>query len=65
MKKVNVNGKIYDFDVMVDFMDDDIREALHSELAPCTEQEFIDAYLEKDIDFIDNHANGLYSEDAE
>jgi hypothetical protein len=25
-------------------MDDDIRERLHGELAPCTDQEFIDAY---------------------
>ena len=27
-------------------MDDDIREELHSQLAPCTEQEFFTAYEE-------------------
>ena len=26
-------------------MDVEIREALHNELAPCTEQEFMDAYV--------------------
>lgn len=26
-------------------MDDDIREGLHVALAPCSEQEFFDAYL--------------------
>ena len=28
-------------------MDDDIREELHQELAPCSEQEFFDAYCER------------------
>lgn len=32
------------FDVVKCFMDDDIREELHRNLAPCTNQEFFDAY---------------------
>lgn len=33
-----------DFDAAVALMDDDIREEIARELAPCTEQEFFDAY---------------------
>ena len=33
-----------EYDSAVMLMDDDIRERLHGELAPCTDQEFIDAY---------------------
>ena len=33
------------FDYAVELMDDDIREAIHSDLAPCTEQEFLDEYV--------------------
>lgn len=40
----NVNGVIVDYDVAVSLMDDEIREALHMKLAPCTEQEFFTAY---------------------
>lgn len=29
------------------FMDDDLREELHAELAPCTPQEFVVAWLER------------------
>ena len=32
------------FDAAVELMDDEIRERLHSELAPCSEQEFFTAY---------------------
>jgi hypothetical protein len=35
------------------YMDDEIREELHSQLAPCTHEEFIKAYLERDPDFIE------------
>lgn len=40
----NENGKELNFDAAVILMDDDIREELHDELAPCTDQEFFDAY---------------------
>ena len=43
--KVLVNGYEVDFDVMVNMMDDEIREELHDKLAPCTNQEFADAYV--------------------
>lgn len=45
MKKVLLNNHEVDFDAAVNMMDDEIREALHNELAPCTEQEFMDAYV--------------------
>lgn len=35
-----------DFEAAVMLMDDDIREELHMEMAPCSEQEFFDAYCE-------------------
>lgn len=44
--KVMLNGYEVDFDACVNLMDDEIREALHAEMAPCTEQEFLDAYVE-------------------
>lgn len=33
------------------YMSDEIREKVHSELAPCTEDEFLRRYLELDPDF--------------
>lgn len=44
MKVINKNGTEINFDAAVPMMDDDIREDLHMELAPCTEQEFFTAY---------------------
>lgn len=41
---VTYNNDQVDFEVAVNLMDDEIREALHAELAPCTDQEFFDAY---------------------
>ena len=34
------------FDAAVALMDDEIREELHNKLAPCTEDEFLEAYIE-------------------
>ena len=31
---------------LADYMDDETREAVHIELAPCTDEEFLDRYLE-------------------
>lgn len=42
--KVVLNGSKVDFSTCVALMDDEIREILHHDLSPCTEQEFIDAY---------------------
>lgn len=40
----NANGKEIDYEYAVEMMDDEIREDLHMQLAPCTEQEFYSAY---------------------
>lgn len=39
------------WDQIVELMNDDIREAVHAELAPCTNEEFLERYLELDPDF--------------
>lgn len=45
MKTVtNSAGIAIDFDAAVAYMDPDIRETVHYRLAPCTDQEFFDAY---------------------
>lgn len=33
------------YDAAVELMDDELREELHSELAPCTDTEFLEAYM--------------------
>lgn len=38
-------------DTIATYMDDDIREKVHYELAPCTHEEFLKRYLELDPDF--------------
>ena len=45
---LTVNGydRKVDFDACVNMMDDDIREQVHFELAPCTDQEFLDRYCQ-------------------
>lgn len=42
-----------DMNEIASYMDDEIREELHSQLAPCSHEEFIQAYLEKDPEFIE------------
>ena len=36
----------FPLDDMADLMDDDTRERVHDELAPCTDLEFLERYLE-------------------
>lgn len=43
-------GTELDYEAAVVFMDYDIREELHRELAPCTEQEFFDAYCKAHLE---------------
>ena len=38
------------FESAVSLMDDDIREALHRQIAPCTDQEFYDASCKAHFD---------------
>ena len=44
MKVTNVNGIELDYEVAVQLMDEEIREKIHAEIAPCTEQVFFSAY---------------------
>lgn len=41
------------WDAIAELMNDDIREQVHAELAPCTTEEFLARYLELDPDFQD------------
>ena len=43
-KVINSYGEEVYFDAAVGLMDDDIREELNFQMAPCTDQEFFDAY---------------------
>lgn len=47
MANVLLNGEMVDFDAAVNLMDDEIREAVHADLAPCTDQEFMDEYVRR------------------
>ncbi len=38
-------------DTIATYMEDEIREKVHFELAPCTPEEFLKRYLELDPDF--------------
>ena len=40
-------------DIISTYMDDEIRERLHYELAPCEPEEFLARYLEEDRSFVD------------
>ncbi len=42
---VILGNHVVDFDAAVNLMDDDLREQVHAELAPCTNQEFLDRYV--------------------
>lgn len=41
---ITANGDVIDYANAVALMDDDIREQLHDQLAPCTDQAFFSAY---------------------
>jgi hypothetical protein len=41
---INLSGTEINFAAAVQMMDDEIREQLHEDLAPCTDQEFFTAY---------------------
>lgn len=47
----NVYGEEINFDAVVELMNDEIRENLNSEIAPCTAQEFFDAYCKAHEEF--------------
>ena len=39
------------WEAIVNLMNDEIREQVHMELAPCTDEEFLKRYLELDPEF--------------
>ena len=41
----NYRGNLIDLDIVAGYMDEDIRERLHSEMAPCEPQAFYDVYV--------------------
>lgn len=47
MSKVTLQNHEIDFDAAVNLMDDEIRETLHGEMAPCSDQEFLNRYAEE------------------
>lgn len=44
IKVITKSGTWLNYEAIVPFMDDEIREELHMKLAPCTEQKFFNAY---------------------
>lgn len=44
---INSNGTSIDYDAAVVLMDDDLREEVAADLAPCTEQEFFTEYCKR------------------
>lgn len=46
--------KITDADMhdIAGYMDDEIRDAIHAQLAPCSNEEFLDAYIAHDPDIV-------------
>lgn len=44
LEVLNSHGAKIDYAAAVELMDDDTREAVAADLAPCTEQEFFTAY---------------------
>lgn len=48
MIEIDINKN---WDAIVNLMDDDIREKVHFERAPCTEEAFLQRYLQLDSDF--------------
>ena len=62
---INEYGVELDFEATTYHMDDDLREKLHFELAPCTDQEFFEAYAKAHQEKFDevwelNEANPVY-----
>ena len=46
-KVVNSYGALIDFNAAMQLTDDDLREEIHRELAPCSEQEFFNEYAKR------------------
>ena len=46
---INSNGTAINYDVAVELMDDNLREEVAADLAPCTEQEFFAEYCKRHV----------------
>ena len=44
---INAYGTEVDYDAAVSLMDDELREEIAYDLAPCTDQEFFDEYVKR------------------
>ena len=44
---IDQDGEEIDYATAVNHMDEEIREELHPEMVPCTDQQFFDAYIER------------------
>lgn len=44
---INSNGTAINYDAAVELMDDNLREEVAADLAPCTEQEFFAEYCKR------------------
>lgn len=53
-------GNEVNFEAAAALMDDDIREKLHDQMAPCTEQEFFDAYAKAHAEKFDGEEFAPY-----
>ena len=42
----SIHGEQVSLEAAVNLMDDELREQVHEEMAPCTEQEFVERYAE-------------------
>ena len=48
-EEIAINNEL--MDTISSYMDDDIREDVYADLAPCTAEEFLTRYLELDPEF--------------
>lgn len=46
-KVINSYGIEINYNAAVELMDDELREEVHDDLAPCTDQEFFDEYARR------------------
>lgn len=57
---INKYGIKIDFEIAIIHMDDEKRERIHSEFAPCADQKFFNEYCKLDEDFCLNNKNPIY-----
>lgn len=46
----NPNLSDYTWEAILELMDDELREWIHAELAPCTRRKFLDAYCVRHLE---------------